>query len=107
MQYKTTLNPTPVGRVPFPGADASYRAYGQNHGDVLAALRDSNAASFDIAQAKAESDQQLRQQEAQNQLVLQGLRQMDQAQQNDNSLRASRLSTLTGSVGSLLGGLFK
>lgn len=107
MQYKTTFSPTPVGRAPFPGADVSYRAYGQNHGDVLAALRDSNAASFDVAQTKADADQRVRQQEAQNQLVLQGLRQMDQAQQNDNSLRTSRLSALTGSVGSLLGGLFK
>ena len=107
IQYGTTLNPGAPGITPYPKASSPYKAYGQNHMDVLGSLRDANAATFDIEQTKANTDYELKRQDAERQLVLQGLQQMASAQQNENAIKNSRMSNVNGVVSGLLGGLFR
>jgi hypothetical protein len=70
-------------------------------------MGDANAAQYDIDASKANADYQNKQQEAERQLVLQGLQMMDKGQQNQNSIYNTRLQNMTGFAGNLLGGLFK
>jgi hypothetical protein len=62
-----------------------------------------NNAAYGIEKSKAANDYALKQQDAERQLVLQGLQQMSQAQQNQNALANSRI----GNVSGLLSGLFR
>jgi hypothetical protein len=62
-----------------------------------------NNAAYNLEQSKLANDYALKQQDSERQLVLQGLQQMSQAQQNQNSLANSRL----GNVSGLLSGLFR
>ena len=66
-------------------------------------LLDRYNAAYNLEQSKLANDYALKQQDSERQLVLQGLQQMSQAQQNQNSLANSRL----GNVSGLLSGLFR
>jgi hypothetical protein len=113
LNYKTSLqNKPPVSdqyradalaglRVKSP-----YTQYGSTHDDILMTIGDANAAQYDIDASKANADYQNKQQEAERQLVLQGLQMMDKGQQNQNSIYNTRLQNMTGFAGNLLGGLF-
>lgn len=81
--------------------------YGQRHADVYDAAAYSNAADYDRSAEKANTDYQLRQQEAQRKLVLSGLSEMAQEQQRQNDVAKQRNSIVYGAAGNFLGSLFK
>lgn len=83
-----------------------YAAYNQNHRDVMAALGGLAGSQFNVAADKANTDYDLAQQQAQRQLVLAGLQQMGEAQQNNNSLANARLQNMVGFSSGLLRNLF-
>lgn len=83
-----------------------YKAFGQNHQDVLNALTENAASTLDMEAYKANADYQQQQQQAQRQLALAGLQQQAEAEQNDRSLATGRLQNMVGFAGNLLGGLF-
>lgn len=83
-----------------------YAAYNQNHRDVMAALGGLAGSQFELASEKANTDYDLAQQQAQRQLVLAGLQQMGEAQQNNNSLANTRLQNMVGFSSGLLRNLF-
>jgi len=87
-------------------AHSPYGKFGSTHQDLLNAYGGANAAQFDIAATKANTDYDLAKQNAERQLVLQGLQQMSQAQQNDQNLQTNRMQAMYGMAGNLLGGLF-
>ena len=107
LKYTTSLKPPPIATNMDPGqwTKTPYQ-YPGAHRDVLNAVGGANAAAQDLATSRASTDQQMASQEAQRQLVLQGLQQLSGAQQNSHSLQNSRLQALTGTANSLLGGLF-
>lgn len=86
----------------MPNLDSPYGKYGSTHQDMLAGQMGALNANYEIERQKANTDYQTKQQAAERQLVLQGLQQMGEAQQNRNSLANARL----GGVSSLLSGLF-
>lgn len=112
LTYKSSLqNKPPVSDEFRSSALAGLRAgspytYTQTHGDVYKSLGQENAVDFDIAATKANTDYQMKQQDAQRQLALQGLQQMATAQQNEQDLTNNRLQMMYGTVGDLLKGLF-
>jgi len=79
-----------------------YAAYGQNQQDILDSAGSINAAGFDAAASKANSDAELQQLQAKQALALSGLQQMSQAEDQQRKLASSRL----GVVSPLLQGLF-
>jgi hypothetical protein len=83
-----------------------YAQFGQNHQDVLAALNDNAATVLDMEAYKTNANYALRQQDAQRQLALAGLRQQAEAEQNQRDLGTNRLQMMTGFANNLLGGLF-
>lgn len=83
-----------------------YKVFGQNHQDVLNALSESAAGALDMEAYRANADYQLRQQQSQRQLALAGLQQQAEAEQNRRNMSNSRLQSMVGFAGSLLGGLF-
>lgn len=87
-------------------AGTPFSVYNQNHEDVMAGLGAANAAQFDIEATKAATDQQLRRQRAEQQLVLQGLQQMNDAQQNENSLASNRLQNSSSMLSGLIRSLY-
>jgi hypothetical protein len=102
LTYNTTLPFAPPPATPAPGADSPF-SYGSSHGDFLRAQMGARKAAYDLEASKAATQYAQRQQDAERQLVLQGLQQMDQAQQNQNSLANARM----GAVNSLLSGLYR
>jgi len=103
LTYNTTLPFSAPQGLPTPAPQSPFTRYGSTHDDMLRAQMGVNNAAYGIEQAKAENDYALKQQDAERQLVLQGLQQMSQAQQNQNSLANSRM----GNVSGLLSGLFR
>lgn len=81
--------------------------YGQRHSDVYDASAYANAAEYDRSAEKTNTDYQLRQQEAQRNLVLRGLGEMAEEQQRQNDAANRRNSLVQGSASSFLGGLFR
>lgn len=113
LQYTSTLPNQP----PIDGASRNaaldairkrspFSAFGQNHQDVLDALAERQAAELNSEARMANTDYALRQQQAQRQLALEGLNQMAQAQQNQNSLSNTRMQNMVGFAGGMLRGLF-
>lgn len=102
LKYNTTLPNAPPKSLPIPRMAGPYAGYGSTHQDMLNAQMGLAQADYDIARQKGETDYSLKQQEAERQLVLQGLQQMNEAQQNRNAIANSRL----GAVSGLLSGLF-
>lgn len=102
LTYKTTLPNIPPQSLRLPNLESPYGKYGSTHQDMLNASMGRLNADYEIARQKANTDYAMKQQEAERQLVLQGLRQMGQAQQNQNSIANQRL----GNVSGLLSGLF-
>jgi hypothetical protein len=88
-------------------APSPYGKYNQNHQDIVNSLGGKNAAQFDMASTKANTDYALDQQNAERSLVLAGLRQMSDQQQNQQSLRNTRLQNMYGLASGVLGALFK
>lgn len=86
--------------------ESPYAQYNQNHRDILSGLADAAEATYAANSSKAQSEFDLKKQEAQNQLALQGLQQMAQAQQNAANLSNTRLGNVTGFASDLLRGLF-
>lgn len=89
--------------MPIPDLSGPYGGYGSTHQDMLNAQLGRAGADYDIAREQASTDYSLKQQAAERQLVLQGLQQMGDAQQNNNALSNARL----GAVSGLLSGLFR
>lgn len=85
----------------------AYGAYNQNHRDVMAALGGLAGSQFAMASDKANADYDLAQQQAQRQLVLSGLQQMGEAQQNNNSIANTKLQNMVGFAGGILQDLFR
>ena len=83
-----------------------YPSYGRQQQDIMDALGGSNAAQFDLAATKANSDLEMEGMKAQQQMALSGLQQMAQGQQQQDQLRTQRLSGMNGLVSPLLQGLF-
>jgi hypothetical protein len=83
-----------------------YGVFGQNHQDVLNALTENAANTLNMESYKANADYQLQQQRAQQQLILSGLQQQAEAEQNQRAVGNSRLQNMVGFAGNLLGGLF-
>jgi hypothetical protein len=81
--------------------------YGQRHSDVYDAAAYSNAAEYDRSAEKANTDYQLRQQEAQRKLVLSGRGELAQEQQRQNDVANKRNSIVYGAAQNFLGGLFR
>lgn len=109
LTYNTTLQNSAPGSAPLDGLrlKSPYSKYGSNHQDILNSMGDAAAADYDVAQSKANAAYTLSQQDAQNQIALRGLRQMAEAQQNQQSLYNTRLQNMVGSANNLLGGLFR
>lgn len=103
LTYNTTLPNLPAQSLPIPNLSGPYGGYGSSHQDMLNAQMGQAQANYEIERQKANTDYAMKQQAAERQLVLQGLQQMNEAQQNQNSLANARL----GGVGSLLSGLFR
>jgi hypothetical protein len=103
LTYNTTLPFSAPQGLPAPDPQSPFTRYGSTHDDMLRAQVVANSAAYGIDQAKAANDYAMKQQDAERQLVLQGLQQMSQAQQNQNSLANTRI----GSVSGLLSGLFR
>lgn len=83
-----------------------YKVFGQNHQDILGALAESAAGALDMEAYRANADYDMRQQQSQRQLALAGLQQQAEAERNRRDLSTSRLQSMVGFAGSLLGGLF-
>jgi hypothetical protein len=113
LNYNTSLTSAPPYS-PAQKADAlkalsagsPYSKFGGVHDDVFRSEGAKNASTFDLEATKANTDYQLAQQAAERQLVLQGLQQMGQAQQNQQNLTNTRLQNMYGTANNLLGGLF-
>jgi len=103
LTYNTTLPFASPQGTPAPLPESPFTRYGSTHDDVLRAQMGVNNAAYNLEQSKLANDYALKQQDSERQLVLQGLQQMSQAQQNQNSLANSRL----GNVSGLLSGLFR
>lgn len=83
-----------------------YASLGQNHQDALSMLAGRARSALDMEAYRANADYQLRQQQAQAQLALAGLQQQAGAERDDQNLANSRLQSMVGFAGGLLGGLF-
>lgn len=83
-------------------APSPFTAFGSAHDDILRARGDTNAAAFDMAAGKANAEQEMSRMQAQRDLILRGLQQMSEAQQNHASIGNARLQGVSG----LLSGLF-
>jgi len=86
--------------------ESPYKAFGQNHQDVLDGLAENAATMLDMEAYKANAAYQMQQQQAQRQLALAGLQQQSEAEQNQRNVSNSRLQNMVGFAGNLLGGLF-
>lgn len=88
-------------------ARSPYAAYGPAHNDIMRSAGRENAALFDLAASKANTDFSLQEQQARNQLALAGLQQMGQQQDYERQLANSRMASVNGIFNSLLGGLYQ
>ena len=102
LNYNTSIPFSAPQGPPSPAAQTPFTRYGSTHDDVLRAQMGANNAQYALDKSRADNDYALKQQDAERQLVLQGLQQMGHAQQNQNSLMNTRL----GNVSGLLSGLF-
>jgi hypothetical protein len=114
LNYNTTLpSQPPVSRAMQAdmaktlSQGSPYAAYGRNHGDVLRALADSETANLESQASRANTEYAMAQQQAQRNLALQGLQQMNAAQQNQSDLANSRLSAMVGFASPVLRSLFQ
>lgn len=111
-QYQSYFNqdlpadPTIAAHAAAAMRNSPWSAYGQSHGDVMRSQGDENAALYGLAAGKANYDFSLQRQQAQNQLVLNGLQQMQQQGQDQANLANSRLGMTAGIYNSLLSGLY-
>lgn len=103
LTYNTTLPHVPPQSIQMPNLESPYGKYGSTHQDMLNASMGAANANYEIDRQKATTDFALKQQAAERQLVLQGLQQMGEAQQNQNALTNQRI----GNVSSVLSGLFR
>jgi len=78
--------------------------YGQS--DLYGALAKSNAVDYDRAASAANAEYENKRRQAMNALVVSGLGQMADQQQQRNDLMNKQSSLVYGTVGGLLGGLF-
>lgn len=82
-------------------------AVNRNQSDVMASLGGRAAAQMDLDTAKANTDYSLAQRDAYNNLRLQGMRQQADAEQNQQSLRNTRLQNMYNLAGGILGALLR
>lgn len=83
-----------------------YKEYGQQQQDILDAAGGANAAAFDMASTKANTDFEMDKLKSQQQLSLAGLQQMAEARQQEGQLANQRLGNATSFLSPLLSGLF-
>lgn len=112
LKYKSSLQNNPPVNDEFRGkaltglTAPSPFTYTPTHEDVYRGLGQQQAVDFDVAATKANTDYQMKQQDSQRQLALQGLQAMADAEKNDQDLVNNRLQMMYGTVGNLLQGLF-
>lgn len=109
LTYNTSFTGAAPKSSPLPKSPSPYKAYGPNHADVYAGMIGTNAANMNVAQAKAAAAHEVNRQNAENQLVLAGLQQMNTAQQNANEVanqQSGQMTNLLGGGGGVGGGLF-
>lgn len=112
LKYKSSLQNVPPASDEFRDralaglSSGSPFKYTPTHADVYRGLGQQNAVDFDIAATKANTDYQMKQQDAQRQLALQGLQAMAGAEKDEQDLVNNRLQMMYGTVGNLLQGLF-
>lgn len=99
--YKTTV-PNDPPSTPMPRARSPYQFPGA-HADVFKGLNDADYAAYNLNASQADANYALQQQEAARNLVLGGLTQRAQAQQQQRELANSRLGILS----SLLSNVFR
>jgi hypothetical protein len=95
-----SVNPAGIKAVP------PFAQYGSTYTDLMRAYGDRNAAQYALDASKADTQYELQRQKATQDLALQGLQQMSQAQQNQQSLGNQQLGTQTSFLSSLLSGVF-
>lgn len=111
LQYQSSLRSQPPAGGQYPAlaalSDASpFPQYGSNAGDAMRALVSQATPALDMEAYKANTDYSLKQQDAQRQLALAGLKQQADAEQAERDIGTSRMQAMTGFANSLLSGLF-
>lgn len=81
--------------------------YPSTHADIMRAKRASSIADYNVNADRINADYDWAQQSAENAAISRGLQMMTQEKERDDSLRNTRISSLQGMAGSLLGGLFR
>lgn len=108
INYNSSLASSAPVAIDFPMVDSirarsPYAGFNSNHQDVLRTV----ASAPRMEAYKANADYALRQQEAQRNLALTGLRMQADAASNARDLGVQRLRTMTGLAGDLLSGLYQ
>lgn len=107
-QYQTSLKNQPPVTPQMRALDGlvSPYQYPGTHDDVMKSRAGQIAADYNVAADRANTDYSLAQQQAENQLVLQGLGNLGQDQQNRQNVQQKRLDMMRGLQSSILGGMF-
>lgn len=107
-QYQTSLKNQPPVTQQMRALDGlvSPYDYAGAHGDVMKARAGQVAADYNVAADKANTDYGLAQQQAENAMVLQGLGNLAQDQDNQRNVYQKRMDMMRGLQGSILGGMF-
>lgn len=110
LQYNTQLqNAPPQTAQPLQQMQqaTSPWQYNQNHQDVMQGLLARRAVDMGRYAQRMQDEYAGRQQQAEMQTVLAGLGQLSQDRQNQQNLQNSRLQSMLGFQGNLLGGLLR
>lgn len=107
-QYNTSLQNKPPVTPQMRALDglASPYQYPGAHGDVMASRAAQVAADYNVAGDKANTDYALAKQQAENALVLRGLNNLAQDQDNQRKVYQGRLDMMRGLQNNIMGGLF-
>lgn len=107
-QYQTSLKNQPPVTPQMRALDGlvSPYQYPGAHSDVMKSRAGQIAADYNVASDRANTDYSLAQQQAENQLALQGLSNLAQDQENQRNAYQKRMDMMRGLQGSILGGMF-
>lgn len=107
-EYTTSLQNKPPITPQMRALDglASPYGYPSTHGDIMRSRAGQIAADYNVAGDRANSDYSLARQQAENSLVLQGLGNLANDQENQRKVQQGRLDLMRGMQNSIMGGLF-
>lgn len=107
-QYQTSLKNQPPVTPQMRALDglASPYQYPGAHNDVMKSRAGQIAADYNVSSDRANTDYSLAQQQAENQLALQGLNNLAQDQENQRNAYQKRMDMMRGLQSSILGGMF-